>query len=305
MWLKLILAIIILIECVVVIYLPSHIESRMINKKNHKVFNMENFENVASGAILALAFIHMLPEVITLLNKNNISIYYCFGLILISVAFLNITDILYDHHETCSDIENAEDTNTNKFSIKNASNQNDTNDQIDIEMRSLSVKENTNFPNNFIFETFKSNAFFIVLSLFIHSFVEGLLIGSLKDKNPIIIVGLSMIAHKWVECLIIYKNAVKKTEDPILSFIYAWSFILSLPLGIVVAVLSFSSNEFVEIIFSSIACGFFLYLSFNMTKDITVTKANKFYISFSYFFGVCGMSTLMIIFNYLEDSNIV
>ncbi|CXI08355.1 ZIP domain-containing protein [Plasmodium berghei] len=304
MWLKLILAIVILIECIVVIYLPSHIESRIMNKKKHKIFNMENFENVASGAILALAFIHMLPEVIGLLNKNNLTIYCCFGLILISVTFLNITDILYDHHtENCSDIDNAE-KNTNKFTINSASDKN-IRDHIDIEMESLSIKENTNLSNNFIFDTFKSNAFFIVLSLFIHSFVEGLLIGSLKDKNPIIIVGLSMIAHKWAECLMIYKNAVKKTKDPILSSIYAWSFILSLPLGILVAVLSFSSNEFVEIIFSSIACGFFLYLSFNMTKDITVTKANKFYISFSYFFGVCGMSTLMIVFNYLEKSNVV
>lgn len=36
--------------------------------------------------------------------------------------------------------------------------------------------------------------------------------GSLKDKNAIIIVGLSMLAHKWAECLIVYKNVVNKIE---------------------------------------------------------------------------------------------
>ncbi|EAA20122.1 hypothetical protein, partial [Plasmodium yoelii yoelii] len=132
----------ILIECIVVIYLPSHIESRIINKKKHKIFNMENFENVASGAILALAFIHMLPEVITLLNKNNLTIYCCFGLILISVTFLNITDILYDHHiENCSDIDNAENKNTNKFTINSTSDQNNTRDHIDIEMKPISFND--------------------------------------------------------------------------------------------------------------------------------------------------------------------
>ncbi|VWU52510.1 ZIP domain-containing protein, putative, partial [Hepatocystis sp. ex Piliocolobus tephrosceles] len=71
-----------------------------------------------------------------------------------------------------------------------------------------------------------------------------------------------------------------------------------------IAIFSFPSNDFVEIIFSSIACGFFLYLSFNMTKDIEVTHSNKYIISISYFLGIVVMSSLMLFFSFYEESNI-
>ncbi|GAW79925.1 zinc transporter [Plasmodium gonderi] len=311
MWLTIILTLLIFIECVAVVYIPSKVENRLSKMKKNKFLNMENFENIASGAILALAFIHMLPEVITLLNKNNISLYYTFSLILISVTFLNITDMLHDHHMEHSfninDTLESENQNNSVMSDK----KNDTNclpldmnETLRIEISALDDKK-SKCKNNFFLEIFKSNSFFIVLSLFIHSFIEGLLMGSLKDKKAIVIVALSMLAHKWAECLIVYKNIVNKIENTFLANIYSWSFILSLPIGVFIATFSFPSNEFVEIIFSSIACGFFLYLSFNMTKEIKVTKHNKYFLSSSYFLGVCGMSALMIIFNSFEDANIV
>ncbi|EUD66262.1 hypothetical protein C922_03457 [Plasmodium inui San Antonio 1] len=316
MWLTIILAILIFIECVAVVYVPSYVENKLSKIKRNKFLNMENFENIASGAILALAFIHMLPEVITLLNKKNINLYYTFTLILVSVTFLNITDILYDHHlEHSFDINDTLESENQNNSIISLSERkkdtnlvsNDINEIADLEMRALDdKKEKSNkCKNNFLSDVFRSNTFIIVLSLFIHSFIEGLLMGSLKDQNAIAIVGLSMLAHKWAECLIVYKNVVNKIENTLLANIYAWSFILSLPLGVFIAMFSFPSSEFVEIIFSSIACGFFLYLSFNMTKEIKITKSNKYLISFSYFLGVSGMSALMIIFNSFEDANVV
>ncbi|SBT71767.1 ZIP domain-containing protein, putative [Plasmodium malariae] len=289
MWLTTILTLLIFVECVAVVYVPSFAENKLSKLKKNKFLSITNLENVASGAILALAFIHMLPEVIILLNKKNINLYYTFTLILVSITFLNITDILYDHHaENSFDFDDTQDYEDKNNTIKKVNEKtNDTNcvsmdinETKDLELRSLDVKD-------------KNNS------------CKSLLMGSLKDKNAVVIVGLSMLAHKWAECLIVYKNVVNKTENTFLSSIYAWSFILSLPLGVFIAIFSFPSNEFVEIIFSSIACGFFLYLSFNMTKDIKITKSNKYYISFSYFLGVCSMSTLMIIFNFFENSNVV
>ncbi|SCP03854.1 ZIP domain-containing protein, putative [Plasmodium ovale] len=315
MWLTTILTSLIFIECVAVVYIPSYVENKISKIKKNKFVNMENFENIASGAILALAFIHMLPEVIILLNKNNISLYYTFTLILVSVTFLNITDILYDHHrESNFDIKNTLELENQNNSIKNISDKkddakcvtNDKNEIVDLELSRFDNKnDNNRCKNNFFFGMCKSNTLFIVLSLFIHSFIEGLMMGSLKDKNAVAVVGLSMLAHKWAECLIVYKNVVNKIGNTILASIYAWSFILSLPLGVFIAIFSFPSNEFVEIIFSSISCGFFLYLSFNMTKEIKITKSNKHLISFSYFLGVTGMSALMIIFNSFEDNNVI
>ncbi|CRG97237.1 ZIP domain-containing protein, putative [Plasmodium gallinaceum] len=312
MWLTAFLALLIFIECVAVIYIPSYIENKLSKIKKSRFMNMENFENIASGAILSLAFIHMLPEAIILSNKKNINLYNIFTLILVSIAFLNITDILYDHDlENSFDINGTQVCENQSNSIKNIDDKGDNtnyvdgnaSEDIDIEMKALDGKaKNDSCKNNFFFDMFKSNSFFIVLSLFIHSFIEGLLMGSLKDKNAVVIVGLSMIAHKWAECLIVYKNVVSKIENKILATIYAWSFILSLPLGVFIAIFSFPSNELVEIIFSSIACGFFLYLSFNMTKDIRITKNNKHFISFSYFLGVCGMSGLMLVFNSFEET---
>ncbi|CRG99085.1 ZIP domain-containing protein, putative [Plasmodium relictum] len=314
MWLTSFLALLIFIECVAVIYVPSYVKKKLSKIKKNKFINMENFENIASGAILALAFIHMLPEAIILSNKKNINLYNIFILILVSVAFLNITDILYDHNlENSFDINSTQAYENQNSSIKNTndkeSNTNyvdsNANKVVDLEMKALDDKARDNAcKGNFFLDIFKSNSFFIVLSLFIHSFIEGLLMGSLKDKNAVVIVGLSMLAHKWAECLIIYKNVVSKIENKILATIYAWSFISSLPLGVFIALFSLPSSELVEIIFSSIACGFFMYLSFNMTKDIKITKNNKYFISFSYFLGVCGMSGLMLIFNSFENDNL-
>ncbi|SOV79812.1 ZIP domain-containing protein, putative [Plasmodium reichenowi] len=326
MWLSTFLALLIFVECVIVVYIPAYIESKLSKIKKNRFFNMENFENIASGAILALAFLHMLPEVIILSNKKNMNLYYIFILVLVSVTFLNITDILYDHHfESTFDVNCTLACENSNNQIKNINDKEITtnyidiksNEVIDLELKAMDNNINNNNNNNnnnnktdpcktnIFFEIFKSNSFFIVLSLFIHSFIEGLLMGSLKDKNAIIIVGLSMLAHKWAECLIVYKNVVNKIENPLLASIYAWSFILSLPLGVFIAIFSFPSNEFVEIIFSSIACGFFLYLSFNMTKEIKITKSNKHFISFSYFLGVGGMSALMTLFNSFESNNII
>ncbi|KJP86511.1 hypothetical protein AK88_03887 [Plasmodium fragile] len=316
MWLTLIIAFLIFIECVAVVYVPSYVENKMTKIKKNKILNMENFENIASGAILALAFMHMLPEVITLLNKNNINLYYTFTLILVSVTFLNITDILHDHHlEHSFDINDTLESEIDRNSIASSCEKKNhkkcvshgMNELLDLEMTALDDKEDKSnkYKNILFLDVFRSNTFIIVLSLFIHSFIEGLLMGSLKDQKAIAVVGLSMLAHKWAECLIVYKNVVNKIESTLLANLYAWSFILSLPLGVFIAMFSLPSNEFVEIIFSSIACGFFLYLSFNMTKEIKITKSNKYLISFSYFLGVSGMSALMIIFNSFENANVV
>lgn len=125
----------------------------------------------------------MLPEVIILLNKNNISLYYTFTLILVSVTFLNITDILYDHHrESNFDIKNTLELENQNNSIKNISDKkddakcvtNDKNEIVDLELSRFDNKnDNNRCKNNFFFGMCKSNTLFIVLSLFIHSFIEG------------------------------------------------------------------------------------------------------------------------------------
>lgn len=75
----------------------------------------------------------MLPEVIILSNKKNMNLYYIFILVLVSVTFLNITDILYDHHfESTFDVNCTLACENSNNQIKNINDKEITTNYIDI-----------------------------------------------------------------------------------------------------------------------------------------------------------------------------
>lgn len=344
MILTFVLTSLIVIECIATTYLPEILEKHITNIKNNRFINLENFENIASGAVLALAFIHLLPEAIILSNAQKLNFYLIFIIVVLSVTFLNITDILHENNEndilledknnskwnqnentdeksgtstnnelakqsTCDNVELNNDTNK---TIADKKLKNEMNQDIEMNCKNESagkneivepvkMKNDKKSQKYCALEIIRSNAFFIALSLFVHSFVEGILLGGLKDASSIIIVALSFLAHKWAECLIIRKSVLTKVNNKQLKLVYAWSFILALPIGVIVAMFSLPPSDLVDIIFGSIACGFFIYLSFNITKTIKITEINKYFIALSYCIGIFGMSGLMLAFTFFEE----
>ena len=103
--------------------------------------------------------------------------------------------------------------------------------------------------------------FVLMLALGVHSMFEGIALGLMTSTNQAVNLMISIIIHKVAETISISiaLNKSFKEFNTVIKFIILYAFIT--PLGTTVGILLGNTSEMVYLVFMSLACGTFFYVS--------------------------------------------
>lgn len=101
-----------------------------------------------------------------------------------------------------------------------------------------------------------------MMALSVHSIFEGIAVGLADDKSELWEFMLAIALHKWAEAMSLCVSMSKNFQDDTkLVMILMAIFSLATPVGVLIGLKIHGSNEFINIIFSSLAGGTFLYIA--------------------------------------------
>jgi zinc transporter 1/2/3 len=100
-----------------------------------------------------------------------------------------------------------------------------------------------------------------MIALSVHSIFEGIALGLMNEMGPFINLMVSILVHKFAESMSISIAMQKAGFDfkKLCSFIFLFSF--ATPLGTTMGILLNDADEIVNIIFTSLAGGSFIYVA--------------------------------------------
>jgi zinc transporter ZupT len=106
-------------------------------------------------------------------------------------------------------------------------------------------------------------SFVLLIALSTHALFEGIALGLTKDLAASFNIMLALTIHKTAASMSLGISISKnfKDEDIKKGKMLLLSFALATPIGIAVGLLLQDTNEIVEIVFSSIAAGTFIYIA--------------------------------------------
>ena len=103
--------------------------------------------------------------------------------------------------------------------------------------------------------------FVLMIALSVHSIFEGMALGLMNEMKPFINLMISILVHKFAESMSI-SIAMQKSEFPfskLVKFILLFS--CATPLGTLSGILLNGAPEIVNIVFTSLAGGTFIYVA--------------------------------------------
>ena len=100
-----------------------------------------------------------------------------------------------------------------------------------------------------------------MVALSVHSFFEGLALGLCKSFSSVLSLLLAIFIHKGIAGMALGISLVKTFPDNItLCKWLVFSFAISSPIGISIGMMIQNSNDIVQVIFTCLAAGTFVYI---------------------------------------------
>ncbi|UKJ88780.2 zinc transport protein [Theileria orientalis] len=305
------MSVLIFLETVFCCYAPALV-NKLAKYKNDWI-NVDNLNNATSGALLALAITHLLPEgfqndskKFTILNSVDMR-----GFIVVAPMLLLVTiDFLAGHHcgnqakeephleipeeEISGDVENNvsfDNQRTTSTSTGYDVHSNQKNLKIDLIMVNLRM-------------IFSTRSLYLLLAFYGHSILEGSLIGS-ENGSASWAIGFGILAHKWAECLLLVSILSNLIYNEWIKHLCILFFSLCVPIGVFIGYHTVSKSDgLCYTVFSLLAVGFFIYLSFELFTGNTGQKTKSRIILLLFFIlGSLLMSIILALSNVLESKS--
>ncbi|XP_955208.1 (Zn) transporter protein, putative [Theileria annulata] len=312
MYNKIVLSVAIFLETIFFCYAPKI--AHKFPKFRSKWINVENINNAISGALLSLSITHLLPEVFEsqddtfkIFNSLDTRGFIIFAPILLLV----LIDFLpgENYHETKTE-ENTKNPTKEEFclcyqyeenpqTVKPSQSCQTTNYSVDV----LDSKKLVNDSIlSIVKQIFGSRTIYLLVAFYGHSILEGSLIGSERGSN-VWAIGFGIIAHKWAESILLTSLLSDSFKSEILKTAYIVVFSFCVPIGVLIGYYTVSlSNKVCYSVFTSLAVGFFIYLSFELFTGNKGQKPSSRAILWSFFiFGAAVMSIVLATSKVLEN----
>ncbi|EAN31258.1 ZIP Zinc transporter family protein [Theileria parva strain Muguga] len=307
---KIVLSIAIFLETVFFCYVPKI--AHKFPKIHSKWINIENINNAISGALLSLSITHLLPEVFET-DDPSFKIFDSLDtrgfIIFAPILLLVLIDFLPDEH--CCEHKNEEETEnpTNEEFCLGCPDEEklEKGDSQCFHSANTSVNSSNSkkLTNGSFLSKVKhilgSRVIYLLIAFYGHSILEGSLIGSERGSNAWAI-GFGIIAHKWAESLLLSSILSDSFKSEVLKTFYIVAFSFCVPLGVLIGYYAVSvSNKVCYSVFTSLAVGFFIYLSFELFTGNKGQKSSSRAILWSFFiFGATVMSIVLATSKVLE-----
>ena len=121
----------------------------------------------------------------------------------------------------------------------------------------------------------------LLVALGTHSVFEGIALGLTQNLSAVLNIMIALIIHKMAASMSlgisIQKNLGDTPQGKKKGMILMVLFALATPIGILIGILLQETNEIVEIIFSSLAAGSFVYIAASevIVEEFSVPGARK------------------------------
>ena len=115
--------------------------------------------------------------------------------------------------------------------------------------------------------------FVLMIALSVHSLFEGLALGLSADMASLVNIVLAILIHKGAAASSLGISLVKTFPDDFkLCRWLVFTFACATPIGVVIGMLVSNSGELIDVIFSSLAAGTFIYISCSevVTEEFSV-----------------------------------
>ncbi|UKK01161.2 zinc transport protein [Theileria orientalis] len=308
---KIIMSVLIFLETIVCCYAPKLINK--LAKYKNDWFNVDNLNNATSGALLALAITHLLPEGFqydckrfTILKSVDMR-----GFIVVAPILLLVTiDFLAGHHcgsqakeephlaipeeDISGDVENN-GCFDNQCTTSTSCTSDVLSDQKNLKIEVIMVN---------LRMIFSTRSLYLLLAFYGHSVLEGSLIGS-ETGSASWAMGFGILAHKWAECLVLISILSNIIYTEWIRHLCILLFSLCVPIGVFVGHHTVSKSDGIcYTVFSLLAVGFFIYLSFELFTGNTGQKTSSRIILLLFFIlGSLIMSIILALSNVLESKS--
>ncbi len=167
-------------------------------------------------------------------------------------------------------------------------------DELYLERSSAVNIQQSSFKD--LFHKENISVFLLLISLSIHSFLEGIALGVLNQNKEIFYMLLAIVFHKWVEAISIGINLSKSILDKKLLYLVIIMFSLTTPFGIILGILLEKTGKIVEAIFLALSAGTFLYISASevVVEEFSVSR-NKFQNFIGFILGILLIALITLI----------
>jgi len=109
---------------------------------------------------------------------------------------------------------------------------------------------------------FSFTPFVLMMALSVHSLFEGIAVGLADESSEFWEFALAITLHKWAEAMSLCVSMSKNFKDDTkLVMILIGLFSCATPLGVLIGMKIHGANELINIVFSSLAGGTFLYIA--------------------------------------------
>jgi zinc transporter 1/2/3 len=103
--------------------------------------------------------------------------------------------------------------------------------------------------------------FILMIALSVHSIFEGIALGLMNEMGPFINLMISILMHKFAESMSISIAMQKSGFEFRKLFWFIFLFSFATPIGTLMGILLNDADEIVNIVFTSLAGGSFIYVS--------------------------------------------
>ncbi|GIX65111.1 ZIP domain-containing protein, putative [Babesia caballi] len=309
-------AAIILVETLVFCYAPEI--TKRLSIYSGALLNEKTLNNATSGALLSLALTHLLPEGFgkdgEALQIKGIDIR---GFIMgVPIVLLVTIDILAGHHCGSHALHHADVT-----SLGSRTNTHDIEDDIEhmhghthkthVDLSHVRPYEEQGDSGSWtdwavlsvkLKQLFTSRALYLLLTFYVHSILEGALIGTQKSAGSLWGMAFGICAHKWAECLVLNTTVTHLIQSHTLRNSCSIAFALCVPVGMFFGSLIDHDSGPVHAFVQLLAIGFFLHLSFELlTHHGSASEGiSNFSLWASYFIGAVVMASVLLFVETLE-----
>ncbi|CRG93672.1 Zn2+ or Fe2+ permease, putative [Plasmodium gallinaceum] len=266
-----------LIPYLIGIYGKKH-ESQNENKIKNILSNLNCF---GSGFIFSIIMFHLLPETIFVAIEHDnmkifnsydkeIKILYIFFFVFIGFCMqLALEYVLPTDRHICCVLHENENVIPNENYINKLVKTNNNSHNLEMhnviinEAQYLHACENHNITkkNSWEFlQVLTMQSFFLTLSLAIHSFIEGMVVGTSDQVNYVFINSFCILSHKWIAGITVSISLNQNNLSNSLKIILLMIFIISSPLGIILGYVVQAAGEKITCIINAISIGTLLFI---------------------------------------------
>jgi len=247
-----------------------------------------SFANIAGGGvILAVAFVHLIPEATEGFSELDLEYPLAFTLIFVGYVLLLLLEKVIFHHGHAHDLVKI---NHSKMpSDKTHLLVEDEEDDVDID---------TQKKNTFI------TPLALTIALSLHSLFEGIVFGVQSNHSSTLSVMIALICHKPIEilfvCFVMVKEKVSIRIFVLLTLVVAIS--TPLGIGIGVAITNTEAPDYLFAIFTSLAAGTFIYIGTTEIIAEEFQAARKAVVRWQKIFSLfLGIAVILILKIWLPD----